>query len=436
MDEVAQQIISALRLGSVPSIGLNRLSVGRDRQLSEIETQLSEVLKGKSALKFVSGNFGSGKSFFCATVRECAFDKGFAVSTVVISPDTPLAKFDVIVGKVFDSIRLPDKRTSCALSDLLEKWFHNLMKKIAALEGMKLDDPKSIADISKRVLPKIVDELSAVHGLDASFVNAVNGYMQAKIQRDSVLANDALGWLKANTNLSGNRKHKLGVRGNLSPLVALNFIKGLLHIIRGSGYKGLLLVIDEIETVQRLPNERQRLNSYESLRVLVDQVAEDSLSGLMLVLTGTPKLLEDRRFGIPSYEPLKQRLEQMSFPDGRSSLRQPVITLNGFGKTELIEVATKVRNIHSNALNWQADKKLSIDQLNHLVDVAVNAFGGEVERTPRSFLREVVHICDMLHEHPSLSMEEYFKDDGAVARRLNPHNSDANSDSALTNLGS
>lgn len=436
MDEVAQQILAALRLGSVPSVGLDRLSVGRDRELSEIDTQLSEVAKGKCGLKFISGNFGTGKSFFCASVREHAFDKGFAVSTVIISPDSPLAKFDVIVGKAFDGVRLPDKRTSCALSDLLEKWFHNLMKKVATLEGMKLDDPKSIAEISIRVLPKIVDELSTVQGLDASFVNTVNAYMQAKIQRDSALANDALGWLKANTNLAGNRKHKLGVRGNLSPLVALNFIKGLLHIIRGSGYKGLLLVIDEIETVQRLPNERQRLNSYESLRVLVDQIAEDSLSSLMLVLTGTPRLLEDRRFGIPSYEPLKQRLEQLSFPDGSRSLSQPVMTLKGFGNAELLEVATKVRDIHSRALNWEADKKLSVDHLNRLVEIAVNVFGGEVERTPRSFLREVVHICDMLHEHPSLSMEEYFKDESAVARRLNSHNSNVNADSALTNLGS
>jgi hypothetical protein len=436
MDDIAQQILSALRLGSVPSVGLDRLAVGRDRQLSELSTQLDEVGRGHSAIKFISGNYGTGKSFFCASVREKAFEKGFAVSTVIISPDTPLAKFDIVVGKAFDNLRLPSKRSSCALSDLLEKWFYQLMKKIATLEGLNLDDATSIAEVGKIVLPKIVNELSMVQGLDASFVNTVNTYMQAKIKRDSALANDALGWLKANSNLAGNRKHKLGVRGNLSPLVALNFIKGLLYILQGSDYKGMLLIIDEIETIQRLPNERQRLNSYESLRVLVDHVAENTIPGLMLVLTGTPKLLEDRRYGIPSYEPLKQRFEQLKFPDGRHSLRQPVITLNGFGRAELLEVGMRVRDIHSHCLNWQANERLSAEHIDHLVEVAVNAFGGEVERSPRSFLREVVHICDMLHEHPLLSMEEYFLDENDVAGRLNPHHTDETVATALKIFGS
>jgi hypothetical protein len=155
-----------------------------------------------------------------------------------------------------------------------------------------------------------------------------------------------------------------------------------------------------------------------------------------LVVTGTPKLLEDYRFGIPSYEPLQQRLEQLSFPDGGHSLRQPVLTLKGFGREELLSAAIKVRDIHSRAFNWEANKKLSNEHLRRLVEVAVNAFAGEVERSPRSFLREVVHVCDMLHEHPSLSIEEYFKDDVAVAERLSSFASQAKASPSPTNFGS
>lgn len=208
------------------------------------------------------------------------------------------------------------------------------------------------------------------------------------------------------------------MRGDLSPLVALNFVKGLLHLLRECGYAGLLWVIDEVETVQRLPLERQRLNSYESLRVLVDQIAENALPGLLLLITGTPRLFEDHRYGVPSYPPLEQRLQEVSLPDGSRSVRQPLVTLGGLGREDLLEVAKKIREIHGQALAWNSAERLTDDHLAKLVEMAINVFGGCVERTPRTFLREVVHLCDVLSDHPSLSADAYFKDDTVLAVRL------------------
>jgi hypothetical protein len=418
MDEIAYEVLAALRLGSVPAVGLTQFAVGRQEELTELEQQLEYVAQGKSAVKFVSGDFGSGKSFFCALVRERAFEKGFAASTVVISPDAPLAKLEVVAGKTFDGIRLPEKRTACALSDLLEKWLLNLLKRAATLEGLSLSDPKAMPRLNALLLARIEEDLSAVHGLDASFANAIKAYMQARLQRDNRLASDVLGWLKGSSNLAASRKSHIGVRGELSALAALNFVKGLLFILRASGSAGLVWVIDEVETVQRLPNSRQRDNSYESLRVLVDQVAENALPGLLLVVTGTPQLFENPRYGIPSYQALKDRIIQVSFPDGRHSVRQPLLTLRGFDLERLLQVARKVREIHGRAFSWRPELRLTDSHINRLGEMAVSAFGGHVERTPRIFLKEVVHLCDMLHEHPALSADEYFKDDAVVAARL------------------
>ncbi len=418
MDNTAYEILAALRLGSVPALGLSQFAVGRHQELAELEQQLDYVAQGKSAVKFISGDFGSGKSFFCALVRERAFDRGFASSTVVISPDAPLAWLAVVVGKAFDGVRLPEKRAACALSDMLEKWLLNLLKRIAALEGLSLSDAKALSRLNTLVVARIDEELSAIHGLDASFANAIKAYMQARIQRDNRLASDVLGWLKGSSNLAAGRKNQIGVRGELSPLAALNFVKGLLFILRGSGAAGLVWVIDEVETVQRLPNARQRDNSYESLRVLVDQVAENALPGLLLLVTGTPRLFEDPRYGIPSYQALKDRIAQVSFPDGRHSVRQPLLTLRGFDLERLLGVAKKVREVHARAFGWQLQDRLTDVHINRLAEMAVSAFGGHVERTPRVFLKEMVHLCDMLHEHPALSADEYFKDDAVVTARL------------------
>lgn len=418
MREIAYEILSALRLGSVPAVGVVELAVGRKAELEELEHLLDYASQGKSAVKFISGEYGSGKSFLCALLREKAFEKGFASSTVVISPDAPLGKLDVIVGKTFDGLRLPEKRTACGLSDLLEKWLFDLLKKISTLEGISLGDPKAIARLHSVALNKIQEDLSAVHGLEASFANAIKTYLQARLKRDNQLASDVLGWLKGSRNLTTSRKNQIGVKGEIIPLAALNYIKGLLTILRSTGVAGLVWVLDEVETVQRLPNPRLRENSYETLRVLVDQVAENALPGLMLILTGTPGLFEDSRYGIPSYEALKDRIDRISFPNGSYSFRQPILTLNGFDLDLLLKFAERIRKIHGQAFNWDPETRLTDGHLRRFGEMAVNAFGGHVERMPRRFLREVVDLCDKLHDHPTLSADEYFKDDKIIAARL------------------
>lgn len=409
-DTTDYEILAALRMGSVPATGLSQLTVGRERELTEIDEQLNYVSEGKSAIKFISGDFGSGKSFFCALVRERGFEKAFAASSIVVSPDLPLGKLDVVVGRTFDSLRLPDKRSACALSDLLERWLLKLLKRVATLEGISMTDSQSLPRLNKLVVGRIEEDLSAVQGLEASFVNAVKAYMQARIQHDNGLANDALGWLKGSKNIAPSRKHALGIRGDLSPGAALNFVKGLLNLLREIDLKGLVWVIDEVETVQRLPLGRQRENSYESLRVLVDQVAENALPGLLLIVTGTPRLFEDPRYGIPGYEALERRIRQISLPDGKHSLRQPLLTLSGFNCELLLQVAKKVREIHGRAYAWSPKERLTDEHLARLAEMTVNGFGGHVERTPGVFLKEVVHLCDMLHEHASLSADEYLSD--------------------------
>ena len=420
MDDIAYDILSALRLGSVPAVGLAELAVGRQSELAELEQQLEVVAEGKSSIKFISGDFGAGKSFLCALFRERAFLKGFASSAVVISPDVPLSKLDVIVGKTFDGLRLPEKRMACGLADLLEKWLYDLLKRTAALEGLKLNDSKYHSRINALALSKIDEELSSVHGLDSSFVIAVKTYLRARIEHDSRMASDVLGWLKGSGNLTTSRKNQIGLRGEIQAQAALNYIKGLLTIIRGVGLKGLVWILDEVETVQRLPNPRQRDNSYEELRKLIDQIADKAFPGLQLIVTGTPRLFEDPRYGMPSYEALIDRIKTFKFPDGQCSLRQPIMTLPGFDFELLLDVAKKIRAIHGRAFFWQPDNRLLDSHIKRLAELAVSAFEGYIERTPRVFLKEIVHLCDMLYEHPNLSADEYFRDDKTIAERLSP----------------
>ncbi len=424
MEDTAYEILAALRLGSVPSVGVSEFAVGREAELDELEKLLAFAGQGKSAIKFISGDYGSGKSFLCALLKERAFGRDFACSTIVVSPDTPLGKLDVIAGKTFDGLRLPEKRSACGLSDLLEKWLLGLLKKVSALEGLSLTDNKAHARLNAMAMAKIHEELSAVRGLDASFSNAIKAFLEARLKRDNQLANDVLGWLKGNRNLPASRKNQMGVKGDISSIAAINFIKGLLTILRSAGQAGLVWILDEVETIQRLPNSRLRENSFESLRVLIDQIAENALPGLLLVITGTPSLFEDPRYGIPSYEALKDRIDRISHPDGSSSFRQPILPLGGFDLNLLIKVAEKIRRIHGRAFGWNPEERLTDAHLGRLAEVAVDAFGGHIERTPRRFLREVVNLCDIMHDHPDLSADEWFRDDKVVAARMTRPGSD------------
>jgi hypothetical protein len=256
---------------------------------------------------------------------------------------------------------------------------------------------------------RVESELAYLADLDAGFAPALRAFYRSRSAEDQVTASTAVAWLSGSRSMSNRNLSEIGVKGYLEPNQVFPRIRALLEVIKGTRYQGLLLFVDELELIRRFPTTRQREQSLEILRLLIDESGKNGLPGCLLVFTGTDTFFEDDRAGLRSYEALAERVIVPNAPKGMISMRQPVITLEGLNHPKLLAVTGKVRDIHGIAYNWNSQELLPDEALKKLVQ-DWTAFGEEsVSRKPRPVLRELINILDLCEENPGVSYTELFQ---------------------------
>ncbi|MFY3791454.1 BREX system ATP-binding protein BrxD [Ureibacillus sp. MALMAid1270] len=403
-ESVTSNIIKALRNGTVPAEGTEKIAVGIDKELEQIESQINEVHSGRTDFKFVIGDYGSGKTFFSTAVRELAFDKNFVVSSVVISQEAPLHKFEVLYKKIMDGMRVKDNKNVPAFTFILEEWLLSIEDKVIELTGLDPDEDRE--SFNAGMTKQIDHELQVIGAIAASFSSAVRSFYNAKYEGNSALSQAAVAWLKGD-KVPREYKSELKVTGEVNRENAFQFFRALLHMIKATGYNGLLILFDEVETVQKLMTKQMRDNAYENLRLFIDEADSNGFPNCYFLYTGTTELMESER-GIKSLEPLHQRLK-VDRDEQYRNLRQPVIFLDSFNKEKLLSVARKVRDIHADVFNWDAQSKVSDAFLGNLVNEMTTGFGGEIAIKPRGFLRTLVDILDKSEMYETYIPDEKFE---------------------------
>jgi hypothetical protein len=200
--------------------------------------------------------------------------------------------------------------------------------------------------------------------------------------------------------------NEIGVRGYLEANQVFPRMRALLEVIGGSRFKGLLLMVDELELIRRFPHKRQREQALETLRLLIDETGKNSFPGSLLVFTGTNTFFEDDRAGVKSYKALGDRVAVPESLAGMASMRQPVIPLEGLNDERLLSVVKRVRDIHGIAYNWNAKEHVSDDFLEKLVLEWTTSGDANVTRQPRKVLRELIHRLDIYEENPGVDLNE------------------------------
>ncbi len=402
-NELLKDIIDALRNGTVPAEGTENIAVGIDEELLEIDIQLDNVQKGKSSFKFVIGDYGSGKTFFSTAAREKAYDKGFVVSSVVISQEAPLHKFEELYRKIMDGMRIPDNKKIPAFTLILEEWLLNIEDKIIEIEG--IDPEEDMERFSQEMYKRINEELQIVGSIAASFANAIRGFYKAKYEGNQILSQGAIAWLKGEI-VRPEIKKGLNVAGSVTRENSFEFFKALLHMIKSAGYQGLVILLDEVETVQKLVRADMRNAAYENLRFFIDEADKNNFPNCFFLYTGTTDLMESEK-GFKSLEPLYQRVK-VKRDKTFKNLRQPVMFLEGLNKKKLNEVAKKVRSIHGEVYSWTPNEKISDSFIEKLIDDMATGFGGEISIGPRGFLRTLVDILDKSQMYDNYVPVEQF----------------------------
>ncbi|MEV4201654.1 BREX system ATP-binding protein BrxD [Micromonospora globbae] len=402
-----REVIDALRRGAVPSAGLDLFAVGLDRFVTSVGEDLDAISAGGSVFKAVRGEYGSGKTFFTRWLAERAKRANLATAEVQISEnETPLHKLETVYRRLTERLTTATFPPS-ALRPVVDGWFYALEEDVLAAGDVTPDDAAAL----DRAVGTLLDQrLAAVSRSAPAFAAALRGYRTAGLDGDSATAEAVLAWLGGQPHVAASARRVAGVRGDLDHFAALSFLQGLLVVLRDSGHPGLLLVLDEVETLQRVRSDA-RDKALNALRQLIDEVHSGRFPGLYLVITGTPAFYDGPQ-GVQRLAPLAQRLAVDFTTDPRfDNPRAVQIRLPGFTVDSLVELGGRVRDLY-------ADGSAAADRVRELVDDAylgdlaravAGGLGGKVGVAPRLFLKKLVgEVLDRVDQFPEFDPRQHY----------------------------
>ncbi|MBA2664115.1 MAG: BREX system ATP-binding protein BrxD [Bradymonadaceae bacterium] len=386
------EVLSALRRGAVPNTGLDVLAVGLDRFERAIDEELAQVALGHGGFKAIRGEYGTGKTFCVRWIEERARAQGFATTEVQISEtETPLHKLETVYRRAMERIRTANTTTG-ALADIVERWFFALESDVLEGSDVDADDEEAIEDAISALMER---RLAEVTRSTPQFAATLRAYHAAQRASDFGTAQGLMAWLGGQPNVGSAVKRKADLKGDIDHYGALSFLEGLLVVLRDSGIKGLVLILDEVETLQRVRSD-VREKSLNALRQLIDEVDQGRFPGLYVMITGTPSFFDGPQ-GVQRLAPLAQRLATDFSTDARfDNPRAVQLRLSGFRQEQLVELGLKIRDIFAEGADHGERVRKAVDDA-YVADLAqamAGKFGGDVRIAPRIFLKKL--IADVL----------------------------------------
>jgi hypothetical protein len=383
-----REIIDALRRGTVPQRGLDAFAVGTDRFAAAFDDELVTVAAGGAGFKAVRGEYGAGKTFVVRWLAERARTQGFATTEVQISErETPLDHLEAVYRRLCERLTTADTAGG-ALRPVVDSWFFALHEDIVAAGSAPPGDAEAVLAATDALAEQ---RLGAVAARAPALAAVLRGYRRALADGDNARAEGLLAWLGGQPHVAASIKRAAGIRGDLDHDAALAFLAGLLTILRGAGYAGLVFVLDEVETLQRVRSDA-RDRALNALRQLIDEVDLGRFPGLYLVITGTPAFFDGPQ-GVQRLAPLAQRLHTDFTTDARfDSPRAVQLRLAGFTVDGLGEVGRRIRDLYAegaadpNRIRWRCDD----DYIALLAKAVTGDLGGRVGVAPRVFLKKLV----------------------------------------------
>ncbi|BFU45759.1 BREX system ATP-binding protein BrxD [Krasilnikovia sp. MM14-A1004] len=378
-----RDIIDALRRGVVPTNGLDALAVGLDRFVAALDDDLDRVAGGGSVFKAVRGEYGAGKTFFTRWLAERAKRRGFAASEVQISElETPLHRMETVYRRLVEHLSTEQFPPS-ALRPVLDGWIFALEEDVLAGGAVAEHDAEGLDRTVGELLERRLADISRS---TPGFAAALRGYRAANTAGDHAAADGLAAWLGGQPHVAASVRRGAGVRGDLDHFGALSFLQGLLTVLRDSGHPGLLLVLDEVETLQRVRSDA-RDKALNALRQLVDEIYAGRFPGLFLVITGTPAFFDGPQ-GTQRLSPLAQRLATHFEADPRfDNPRAVQLRLAGFSVDALVELGIRARDIYGSD---QVTTRIDDAYLRQLASAVTGKLGGQVGIAPRVYLKKLV----------------------------------------------
>lgn len=408
-NRIANILMNALKGGVVPRVGLEYITVGRTQEIAAILHDIEMIEEGSASFRFIVGKYGSGKSFLLQTIRNYATAKGFVVVDADLSPERRFAGTKgqglATYKELIQNLSTKSKPDGGALPLILEKWISGIQATV-----------KSQSDVSEEEFDSLVEK--QIYAVASSLEGMVNGFEFAKAvvlywkaykQDDTALKSNVLRWFRGEYPSRKEAKDDLGINFIVNDETWYDFLKIFAAFLVGAGYKGMLVVIDELVNIFKIPNSITRANNYEKILTMYNDVLQGKASHIGFLMGGTPQCIEDKYKGVFSYEALRSRLAEGHFATAdMKDLSAPIIRLQMLSQEEMYILVEKLMNIHAQLYNYSPS--LSHEDLLYFLTVEYNRVGAQTHITPREIIRDFIELINILYQNPQKSVSEILGD--------------------------
>ena len=390
---IAAVIINSLKGGVVPRIGLPYITVGREREIQALLHDLDLVADGGASFRFLVGRYGAGKSFLLQTIRTHAMSPERRLQG---GQGQGLATYRELIRNLSTKTR-PE---GGALALVLDRW-------VAALR----DQPDAEAALVAQLSP--IQEL--VCGFD--FTSVLRLYYRASLEGNDEARAGVVKWLRGEFRTKTEARAELGVNACITDDTWYEYLKLFAQFLVGAGYRGLVVLIDELVNLYKIPNATSRQYNYEKILTMYNDTLQGKAHHLGIIMGGTPQSIEDRRRGVFSYEALRSRLTQGRFASaGLADMLAPVIHLEPLTYEELLVLIEKLADIHAGYFGYE--RTLTEGQLVAFLKVEFGRVGADTHLTPREVIRDFIELLDIVCQNPGADIDALLKTDafsGAVS---------------------
>lgn len=402
---VAAVILNSLKGGVVPRIGLPYITVGREVEIRALLTDLDLISEGGASFRFLVGRYGAGKSFLLQTIRTHAMGEGFVVADADLSPERRLQGGQgqglATYRELIRNLSTKTRPEGGALGLILDRWV------ASAPNGDDASARASIAHLEK-----------LVHGFD--FARMLMAYRAASIEGDEERASCVLRWLRGEYRTKTEARSDLGTSTIIDDDSWYDYIKLFAAFLTGAGYRGLLVLIDELVNLYKIPNAITRQYNYEKILTMYNDTLQGKVRHLGIIMGGTPTSIEDRRRGVFSYEALRSRLTQGRF--AREDMRDmlaPIIRLHPLTHEELLVLIEKLGQIHAGYFGYTST--VTEEDLAAFLQIEFGRVGADTHLTPREVIRDFIELLDIACQNPDLDISQLLRDEGAISTGSGPN---------------
>ena len=416
---IAQTLINSLKGGVVPRVGLPYITVGRKAEIDALLHDVDIIADGGASFRFIVGKYGSGKSFLLQTIRNYVMAKNFVVVDADLSPERRLqgtrGQGLATYKELIRNMSTKTKPEGGALSLILDRWISNVQQEVVVSSGLSMTDPALAPLVEKKICTVIYSLNEMVHGFD--FARLLTLYYQAHVSGDDETKAKVLKWFRGEYATKTEARQELGVNIVITDDDWYEYLKIFAAFLKQAGYAGMLILIDELVNIYKIPNAITRQYNYEKILTMYNDAMQGKAQHLGFILCGTPQCMEDPRRGVYSYEALRSRLAEGRFSGEHKDLLSPVIRLQPLTNEEMLILIEKLADIHAGLYEYK--QIVTQQDMVDFIEIEFGRIGADTHITPREVIRDFIEVLDIVFQNPEVKVRTLLGSD-AFSYAQNP----------------